>query len=82
MTDVMPTVGRLVHYHPTKLEAESIGEGPLAAIVTDVLGEDNLVSLAVFSSEIQTDLGMYPIRAKLAVHHGAGAGFWDWPPRA
>lgn len=77
-----PTVGRIVHFYIDAASApsKSIGAGPYAAIITEVLGdgEDAPVNLKAF----------YPFDA--IVDHGCvrhkdfdlySGRYWDWPPK-
>lgn len=84
-----PTVGRIVHFyssavagmHPAfpKNGYNGAGEGPYAAIVTQVFGGDmvNLKVLPPFAAEF--DQGSVVPRGHSL--YQAGGNFWEWPPR-
>lgn len=63
-----PTIGRIVHYHGP------LGDGPFAAIVTDVHRE-NRVMLHVFG-RLEAWNPMLPI----AHSPEPKPGHWSWPP--
>lgn len=74
MTEIKPTVGRVVYYHAL---GSADGKFPVgenrAAIITAVVDEQTeAVSLCVLNPT-----GMY---FNLKVEKGEGAGQWDWMP--
>jgi len=77
-----PTVGRIVHYYTTSegLHYNGVGEGPYAALITQVFGEadDSYANLRVFPPFAESfDSG--------SVRHkdfdGDTGRYWVWPPR-
>lgn len=69
-----PTIGRIVHYHPTPANL-SAGPGPCAAVVTEVVGYDT-VELTVFPSGTQP-FCMHSVPFSQTPETGC----WNWPPR-
>ena len=74
MSNVLPTIGRVVYYHAL---GSADGKFPVgqnrAAIITDVLdAEKGTVSLCVLNPT-----GMY---FNQSVEQGAAGGQWDWMP--
>ena len=69
----LPTVGRMVHYHPLALRWDGELKAPLAAVITAI--HPNAVALEVFGGD------------ERQVHRGVPfsatpkAGCWSWPPR-
>ncbi|AXQ53024.1 hypothetical protein SEA_RANDO14_3 [Mycobacterium phage Rando14] len=74
---MIPTVGRIVHYHSYGTPGGEHLPEPRAAIITAVLG-GGIVSLCVLNPT-----GLF---FNESVRHAEGdkptAGCWNWPPRA
>jgi len=72
---MVPTIGRIVHYHPTADEAKSWGTDgqPCAAIVTR-LNPDASVNLTLIIDQRGG-------ASRTAVPMGDAAGSWSWPPK-
>lgn len=84
MNTQIPTIGRIVHYHPNGFDkqAEDNQTQVLPAIVTHAWEDSptSALNLSVFSSNPEI-----PVLARMSVQHidslGAKqAAFWDWPP--
>lgn len=69
-----PTVGRIVHYHPTE---EVLGRmrGPLAAVITGVADGTDQVYLTIFP------VMNHPWCALANFSETPRPGHWNWPPR-
>ncbi len=73
-----PTVGRIVHYHPTEAEKQQIGGGntdadPLPAVIVRVWS-DTCINLKVLTD------GPNDLWITSAMLDG-GAHTWEWPVR-
>ncbi len=76
MPDQVPTVGRIVHFYPGRVDIQWFGPGPMAAIIAAVHNPE-LVNLGIFD-------GMGSHMARTSVHLGNpnnGNSYWEWPPR-
>lgn len=74
--DQKPSIGRIVHYRPTKAE-ESNGAPVFAAIITRVW-DNEAVNLTVFP-----DLrAPFMVGTRIRAHDQPDPGQWFWPPRA
>ena len=76
-----PSVGRIVHYHPTFEEVEKWrADGPWAAIVTRVVDPLNVTLTAFVPPRFAAVGGLVPVRhARFSDHPESGC--WSWPPR-
>lgn len=68
-----PTVGRIVHYHPTEETAVKL-PGPLAAIVTSP-SPDGTCYLHILPPM------NHPFYARAEYSETPAPGCWSWPPR-
>lgn len=77
-----PTIGRIVHFYtankPPRAPASQKGQGPFAAIVTDVNAETRSITITVLPP-CGESYWVHGVRHKDDASRGFR--FWDWPPR-
>lgn len=79
-----PTIGRIVHYHPTAATIDPDGDQSLlpllthAALVVDVVDVGDTRELIL---EVHPPSGLNYICSNARYSESPAAGCWNWPPR-